>query len=103
MKKGQHIIGAQVRNRRNQLHLSHNWFATSCQLNGWQLSRETLSKIEAGLRCVTDAETLFLSQMLSCPVNYLMEGARHDNILQAMRHSRDSGGGTEAPPPEKYA
>ncbi|MBT9449386.1 helix-turn-helix transcriptional regulator [Akkermansia glycaniphila] len=102
MKKGQNIIGAQVRKRRNQLHLSQNRFATSCQLNGWQLSRETLSKIEAGLRCVTDAETLFLSQMLSCPVNYLMEGAQHDNILQAMRHSRDTGDET-AEHPEQYA
>jgi hypothetical protein len=33
-------------------------------LHGWDLSRGTLSKIEAQLRCVTDAELVILARAL---------------------------------------
>lgn len=90
MKKGQNIIGSQVRERRKAKKMSQNKLATDCQLAGWQLSRETLSKIEAGLRCVTDAEVMFLSQMLECPVQNLMQASR-EKLRSVVRHSRDKG------------
>ncbi|MEG2970774.1 MAG: helix-turn-helix transcriptional regulator [Akkermansia sp.] len=88
MKKGQNIIGQQVRSKRISLGLSQNKLAMKCQLKGWQLSRETLSKIESGLRCVTDAEAFFLADILECTVDALMKAPLSD-ILFAMRHSRD--------------
>lgn len=90
MKKGQNIIGAQVRSKRMEKKLSQNKLAVSCQIQGWQLSRETLSKIEAGLRCVTDAELMLLAQVLGCPAQDLMV-ATHDELIAAVRHSRDKG------------
>lgn len=43
-------------------------FAARLQLAGWDLSRAGLSKIEAGLRRVNDAEVWVLAQALSCAI-----------------------------------
>lgn len=90
MKKGQNIIGTQVRRIRMEQKLSQDKLAQKCQLQGWQISRETLSKVEAGLRCVTDAEVFFLAEILVCSVNDLMKATREE-IIFALRHSRDKG------------
>jgi len=37
---------------------------TRCQLSGWDLSRESLAKIESQLRNVTDIEILKLGEIL---------------------------------------
>lgn len=90
MKKGQNIIGFQVRSKRMEKKISQNKLAIACQMEGWQLSRETISKIEAGLRCVTDAEVMLLATVLGCSVQDLMK-ATHEELLVAVRHSRDKG------------
>jgi hypothetical protein len=38
--------------------------ATLCQLEGWDISRESLAKIESSLRSVTDIEILKLGKVL---------------------------------------
>ena len=58
------IVGPQIRKRRNQLGLTQEAFAAQCQLHGLDISRGTLSQIEAQLRCVTDDELLALSRVL---------------------------------------
>lgn len=58
------LIGAQVRRLRNQLGLSQDMLAARCNVVGWDLSRGTLAKIEAGLRCVTDQEAAILALAL---------------------------------------
>jgi transcriptional regulator with XRE-family HTH domain len=62
------IIGPQVRKIRD----SHGWtqeiFATKCNLVGLDLSRASLSKIEAGLRRVVDAEIPLLAKALKVPI-----------------------------------
>lgn len=90
MKKARNIIGPQVRSKRLEKKLSQNKLAIDCQMIGWQLSRETLSKIEAGLRSVTDAEVMLLAQVLECPVQNLMKASK-DDLLVAVRHSLDKG------------
>jgi transcriptional regulator with XRE-family HTH domain len=57
------IVGPQIRKRRNQLGLTQEALAAQCQLHGLDISRGTLSQIEARLRCVTDDELL----ALACP------------------------------------
>jgi len=41
-------------------------------MNGWDLSRETLAKIESQIRWVADAELVCLAQALKVPVQGLL-------------------------------
>lgn len=65
------IIGKQVSRLRNQLGLSQDQLSAKCQRVGLDISRGTLAKIEAGIRCVSDQEALFLSQALGVGVSEL--------------------------------
>ena len=48
------------------LDMSQNELAAACQLAGWDISRGTLAKIEAGLRCVSDVEVVLLAKVIGC-------------------------------------
>lgn len=65
------IVGPQIRKRRNELGLTQEGFAARCQLNGLDISRGTLSQIEARLRCVTDDELLALARALGVSIETL--------------------------------
>jgi transcriptional regulator with XRE-family HTH domain len=65
------IVGPQIRKRRNELGLTQEEFAARCQLNGLDISRGTLSQIEAQLRCVTDDELLALARALGISIETL--------------------------------
>lgn len=60
----QNVIGEQVRKLRYARELTQETLAAKCNVLGWDLSRGTLAKIEAGLRCVTDAELFVLAKAL---------------------------------------
>lgn len=64
MKDSQNLVGPQVRRLRNQRGWSQDQLAAQLNLTGWDISRATLSKIEAQLRCVTDGELLYLARAL---------------------------------------
>ena len=64
MTNRQNIVGPQVRKLRYQLGLKQEDLAARCGVLGWDLSRGTLSKIEAQLRCVTDSELETLAKAL---------------------------------------
>jgi transcriptional regulator with XRE-family HTH domain len=72
MTKPQNIVGPQIRKLRYQRELTQEMFAARCSILGWDLSRATLSKIEAQLRCVTDAELVVLAKALKVEVNALL-------------------------------
>ena len=72
MTKPQNIVGPQIRKLRYQQGLTQEMFAARCSLLGWDLSRATLSKIEAQLRCVTDAELVILANALKVDVGALL-------------------------------
>ena len=65
------IVGPQVRLRRNELGLTQEEFAAQCQLGGLDISRGTLSQIEAQLRCVTDDELFVLAKILKVTTDSL--------------------------------
>ncbi len=65
------IVGPQIRKRRNELGLTQDELATQCQLKGFDISRGTLSQIEAQLRCVTDDELLALARVLKVSTDSL--------------------------------
>ena len=65
------IIGKQVSRLRNGLDLSQEDLSAKCQRQGLDISRGTLAKIEAGVRCVSDQEALLLAQALGVSVSEL--------------------------------
>jgi transcriptional regulator with XRE-family HTH domain len=72
MTKSQNIVGPQIRKLRYQQELTQEMFAARCSILGWDLSRGTLSKIEARLRCVTDAELVILAKALKVEVSAIL-------------------------------
>jgi len=71
MSKVQNIVGPQVRQLRYQQDLTQQMLAARCEVLGLDMSRGTLSKIEAQLRCVTDAELQTLAKALKVPIQKL--------------------------------
>ena len=65
------VTGKQVSRLRNQLGLSQDQLSAKCQRVGLDISRGTLAKIEAGIRCVSDGEALLLAQALGVGVSEL--------------------------------
>lgn len=84
----QNIVGTQVRRLRMEAGLSQEAFAAKLQLAGWALSRGGLSKIEAGLRRVNDAETWVLASILNCEMKDLFP-KRAAAIKTALRQGRE--------------
>jgi transcriptional regulator with XRE-family HTH domain len=72
MTKPQNIVGPQIRKLRYQQKLSQAMFTARCALRGWDLSRSTLAKIEAQLRCVTDSELVILARALKVEVKEIL-------------------------------
>ena len=62
------ITGNQVRKLRSQQDLSQEQLSAKCQRVGLDISRGTLAKIEAGVRCVSDQEALLLALALGVGV-----------------------------------
>ena len=65
------VTGRQIAKVRTAKGLSQDGLAGKCQRAGWDISRGTLAKIEAGVRCVSDEELLLLSQALEVSVSDL--------------------------------
>lgn len=70
------ITGSQIRKLRSQLDLSQEQLSAKCQRVGLDISRGTLAKIEAGVRCVSDQEALLLAQALGVSVSDLFPKAK---------------------------
>jgi DNA-binding XRE family transcriptional regulator len=71
MKRKSNIVGPKIRRLRNQRDLHQDDLAAKCGLLGWDLSRGTLAKIEAQVRCINDQELLLLAKALKVTVNDL--------------------------------
>jgi transcriptional regulator with XRE-family HTH domain len=63
-KKVMNIIGPQLRRIRYQQGLTQPALTRKCQLIGWDISRESLAKVESQLRGVSDIEILTLAKAL---------------------------------------
>jgi transcriptional regulator with XRE-family HTH domain len=62
--KAQNVVGPQVRKIRNAKGWSQEVLSARLGVVGLDISRGTLSKIEAQIRCVTDQELVFLARAL---------------------------------------
>ena len=83
----QNLIGPQVRRLRVGAGLSQEALAAKLQLAGWDLSRAGLSKIEAGLRRVNDAELWMLAKVLACSLLELYP-VRPKGLARVLRQGR---------------
>jgi transcriptional regulator with XRE-family HTH domain len=83
----QNLVGPVVRKLRMDAGLSQEALAAKLQVAGWDLTRAGLSKIEARLRRVNDAELLVLARVLKCRVVDLYP-ARPTDVARVLRQSR---------------
>ena len=65
------MVGPQIRKLRYQQGITQEMLAARCARHGWDLSRGTLSKIEAQVRCVSDAELPVLARALKVNIEKL--------------------------------
>jgi transcriptional regulator with XRE-family HTH domain len=84
--KTQNIVGPQIRRLRNAANLTQEQLSARCGVLGWRLSRSTLAKIEAQVRCVSDAELFVLAKALRKEIDQLYS-ANRSAILDQLRHS----------------
>ena len=77
MKRLRNIVGPQVKKLREQSGLTQPMLVARLQLLGWEISRETLAKIESQIRWVADCELVCLGKSLKVPIESLLPG-KHD-------------------------
>ena len=82
------IVGVNVRRRRVVAGMSQDALAAHLQTAGWDLSRAGLSKVEAGLRLVIDAEVVVLSKVLRCTPLDLLTGVNPKSVIGVVRQGR---------------
>lgn len=78
------IVGAQIRKLRYQQGMSQSDLTARCGVLGWDISRGTLAKIEAEIRCVNDEELLMLAGVLGVKLETLYP-AKSVRILKRTR------------------
>ena len=72
----QNMIGPTLRSLRETEGLTQAEFAGRLQLAGWDISRETLAKVESQVRCVTDRELVRFAEALEVNPSELLKPAR---------------------------
>jgi transcriptional regulator with XRE-family HTH domain len=83
------LIGANLRRLRIEADWTQDGLAGALQRMGWDLTRGTLAKIEAGLRRVNDGELLLLATCLSREPADLLKGAKTAHAVAVARQGRD--------------
>ena len=58
------MIGPQVKSLRMKQRLDQKMLAARCSTQGWDITQNTITKIETQVRCVKDAEVLVLASAL---------------------------------------
>jgi transcriptional regulator with XRE-family HTH domain len=75
-KKIANLVGPQIQKLRYAMGLTQEKFAAQCQLRGLDISRGTLSQIEAQIRCVSDFELFQLAKILKVTTDSLFPKVR---------------------------
>ncbi|MGF1900676.1 helix-turn-helix domain-containing protein [Aliivibrio sifiae] len=65
------IVGKQIRAIRKEKKLTQEQLTAKCNLEGFDISRGTLAKIESGVRQIIDIEVVLISKALNIEVSRL--------------------------------
>jgi transcriptional regulator with XRE-family HTH domain len=76
MSTEQNMIGPMLRSLREAEGLTQAELAARLQLSGWDISRETLAKVESQVRCVTDRELVRFAEALEVDPSELLKPAK---------------------------
>lgn len=76
MPKPRNIVGPTIRHLREKQSLTQEMFVAKLNLVGWDISRETLAKIESRIRWVADMELIQLAEGLRVDPGELLNMAR---------------------------
>jgi transcriptional regulator with XRE-family HTH domain len=71
MKGRQNVVGTQVQAIRLRQEMKQELLSAKCGILGWDISRGTLAKVEAQIRCVSDRELWILAKALKVPLDNL--------------------------------
>jgi transcriptional regulator with XRE-family HTH domain len=64
----QNLIGPSIRKLRYQRGMTQAMLTARCNRAGWDIGENTIAKIEAQIRCVTDREIVHLAKALGVKV-----------------------------------
>ena len=67
----ENVVGPQIRKLRYRQSLTQDALAARCARLGWDVSRGTVAKVEAQVRCVSDSEMLVFARALKVGVDAL--------------------------------
>ena len=81
------IVGKRVQEARRKFKppLSQVELAVRLELEGWKISRGTLSNIEAGIRKVTDFEVMALARTLKVSPEWLLDKQLFESLLKKLK------------------
>ena len=79
------LVGPQIRMLRDQRGMSQRELAIKLQLQGWDISRESLGKIECRLHRVTDAELIWFAHGFKVPISDLYPPLKEDVLFRQIR------------------
>jgi transcriptional regulator with XRE-family HTH domain len=68
MNAPRNLVGPQIRQLRSRKGLTQPMLVARCQLLGWDMSRETIAKVESQIRWVSDFELLGFAEALDVPI-----------------------------------
>ena len=88
MQGPRNLIGPQLRRIRNERELSQPALAAKLQRAGWDISRDTLAKIEGQVRWVADFELVFLAQVLRVEMKDLLPRSSNTSRELILRLNR---------------
>ena len=79
------LAGSRIRKLRVADSLTQEQLAARCQAVGWDVTRGTLAKIEAGVRRLNDAEVAVLAKCLKVGTADLLDGYPATQALSVVR------------------
>lgn len=79
-KKSLNLCGPQIRRIRYQHGWSQAHLAATCQIAGWDISRDIVARIEACNRAVTDADLAVLAEVLGVSILALYPAATRTRL-----------------------
>jgi len=68
----QNIVGDIAKRLRKKQGLTQHALAARCGIQGWDISENTITKIENGIRCLTDRELILLARGLGVKLHELL-------------------------------